>query len=164
MSGHRRDDYSLRHLATLDRSQCLSGSGKAKSGADHISPWNTFGIARGDVHCAIEVRKVRAPAPMNLEVLPVHLLMWLNKGRTGVRVLPAHNDTAAVSDEVERLRDGFRRAGCLDDDVRATFTGQLPHQREALRVRNLEVNDGGGAHAFGKVQSRRWCADRDDRI
>src|SRR5688572_31638827 len=160
LSHRGRYNHGFGDLSIRDCRQRLVRLIEPESSADHFPPGDVVRMTCGDVHGTVQVRKVRSPAPVHLDVLPVHLGMRAYRGRTAIGVLPTHHDAATVAHQVEGLGDGFGRSRRFDDDVGATPAGQGTHRGDALRVWHLEVNDVRGTHAARELESRGRRANR----
>ena len=68
--------------------------------------------------------KVGSPAASNFEMPTVNVRVRVDGNFTMVRIVPDNDVPPAVSGHTHALRNGRRRSGRLDRNVRSTITGQ----------------------------------------
>src|SRR2546425_7874311 len=129
--------------------------------ADRV-PGNRSVMAREDAQGAHEVAYLAAPTAANLEMLPVDLLVDVDRAWTCIGVVAGDDVAAAVANEVERLLDRACRSCRFDRHVDAGAVRETDDLLSPRRLgRLLQVDRDVGAHPARKIQSVGWRADCD---
>jgi len=104
---------------------------------------------------------VRVPSHSYLHMLAVDLPVRVDLDRTVVGVVAADDDAAAVTDHVERLRDGIGAATRFDDDIHAATARRRVNGVEPILTRHLEAKGVRRSHAAREGEAVIRCADSD---
>src|SRR5204862_1958571 len=100
---------------------------------------------------AKEMARLAAPAPADLEVLAIDLLVRVDRALPDVGVVPGDDISSADPGEVQAFGNRGRGAGGLEHDVRAFTMGRVEHGLPpGLVRREPEVQGDVGAHLAGK--------------
>ena len=156
-------DEGFDGLAGGDGLEGLVGLGEAVAVEFDVGPgFGALGVGH-DLHAAVEMGEVGAPASADVEVFCVEVEVGVEGDVAVVGVLADDDDGSGVAGVAHGLHDGDGCAGGFDGDVGAPAGGVLEDPiASGGVVMVLEVEGVGGADGAGDVESRGLGADAEN--
>src|SRR5512143_2625004 len=109
----------------------------------------------------MEVLVSRAPAAAQLDMLSVDLPMRVNLDRAVVGVMPTHDHTPAITNQIERLAHRIRIAARLDHYIEPAAACKGMPEVETLEARARYIYSIGRTHLPREREAIRHCIHRD---